>query len=176
MIRVNVERIKDSEGETLLFREEVDLPCIDKEEISFAGPVNIEIELISSGKKIQAEGTIQAVIRRPCDRCLSPVEFLVEAPFKEIYFSTGTNQNNVMQDEWIPFKNEIIDIEPEVIKSLIMALPMKVLCEQNCRGLCPSCGQNLNIEKCGCSREIIDPRLAVLREFAKIKHGEKNLE
>ncbi|HAU31596.1 MAG: hypothetical protein XD78_0781 [Desulfotomaculum sp. 46_296] len=174
MIQVNVERIKDRQGETLLFREEVGLSHIDREEIPFAGPVDIEIELTSSDKTIQAEGTVKAVIQRPCDRCLSPVEVLIEAPFKEIYFSTSTTQDNLLQDEWISFKNEVIDIEPEVIKSLITALPMKTLCDQNCRGLCPSCGQNFNTGKCACSEEEIDPRLVELREIIKLKHGEKN--
>ncbi len=172
MIQVNVEKIKDSQGETLLFQKETTLS--NEEDLPFTGPVFIEIELTSSDKKIQAEGTVKTGIQRPCDRCLSPVEFLIEAPFKEIYFSAGTTQDNFLQDEWISFKNEVIDIEPEVVKSLIMALPMKVLCDENCHGLCLSCGKNLNTGKCGCSQEKIDPRLAMLREF--IKNGEKNIE
>lgn len=174
MIQINVEKIKDSQGETLLFRQEATLSHTNIGDIPFVGTVDIEIVLTSSDKKIQVEGTVKAVIQRPCDRCLSPAEFLVEAPFKEIYFSAGTTQNNILHDEWVSFKNEVINIEPEVVKSLIMALPMKVLCDQNCQGLCPSCGQNLNTGKCGCSQEKPDPRLAVLREI--IKHGEKNLE
>ncbi len=172
MIRVNVETIKDSKGNTLLFQKEADLSNTDIEEISFAGPVNVKIEFTSSGKIIEAEGTIEAAIQRPCDRCLRRAEFLVEAPFKETYFPAGTTQD-ILKDEWISFKNEVIDIEPEVLKSLIMAMPMKILCDQNCRGLCPSCGQNLNTGKCACSHEDIDPRLAELRELIKDKHGDK---
>jgi len=174
MIQVNVEKIKDSQGETLLFRKETTLSNTNEEGFPFAGPVSIEIELTSSDKKIQAEGTVKTVVQRSCDRCLSLVEFLLEAPFKEIYFPAVITQNIIMQDEWISFKNDIIDLEPEVVKSLIMALPMKVLCDQDCHGLCPSCGKNLNTGKCGCSQEKIDPRLAMLREF--IKNGEKNIE
>jgi len=171
MIQVNVEKMKDSQGETLLFREEAALSNINEEGLPLLGPVFIEIELTSSDKKIEAEGTVKAVIQRPCDRCLSPVDFFVKAPFKETYFPAGATQDNLLQDEWISFKNEVINIEPEVVKSLIMALPMKVLCDQNCHGLCPSCGINLNTGKCGCSQEKIDPRLAMLRKF--IKNGEK---
>ena len=174
MIQVNVEKIKDSPGETLLFQKEITLSNTKEESLPFAGPVFVEIELTSSDKKIQAEGTAKTIIQHPCDRCLNPAEFLIEAPFKEIYYPAGTTRDNLLQDEWISFKNDVIDIEPEVLKSLIMALPMKVLCEENCHGLCPSCGKNLNIGKCGCSQENIDPRLAMLREF--IKNGEKNIE
>jgi len=147
MIQVNIETIKDNEGKAFLFQKEADLSNTGTEEISFSVPVNIKIEFTSSGKNIQAEGSVEAVIQRPCDRCLSQAEFFVEAPFKETYFPVVTIQE-ILQDEWIPFKNEVIDIEPEVLKSLFMALPMKILCDQNCQGLCPSCGQNLNIGKC----------------------------
>ncbi|MCL6560327.1 MAG: DUF177 domain-containing protein, partial [Firmicutes bacterium] len=67
----------------------------------------------------------------------------------------------------VPFHGDVLDVTPEVLKSIILALPMKAVCREECPGLCPGCGRNLNEGRCGCVNEDIDPRLSVLKDFFK---------
>jgi uncharacterized protein len=62
-----------------------------------------------------------------------------------------------------PFDGRTIDLDPIVREQVLLALPVSVLCREDCKGLCAQCGQNLNEAECGCERKVVDPRLAVLR-------------
>ena len=66
------------------------------------------------------------------------------------------------------YAGEIIDLVPLITEQIILQVPMKALCGETCRGLCPRCGVNLNLASCNCRNEDIDPRLAVLKNV-KVK-------
>lgn len=61
------------------------------------------------------------------------------------------------------FDGRTIDLDPIVREQVLLALPVSVLCRDDCKGLCPQCGQDLNEAECGCERKVVDPRLAVLK-------------
>ena len=63
------------------------------------------------------------------------------------------------------FDGKVIDLEPIVREQVLLALPMNVVCREDCSGLCMKCGQNLNEKKCGCDTTFVDPRLAVLKNI-----------
>lgn len=63
------------------------------------------------------------------------------------------------------FDGKIIDLEPIVREQLLLALPMNVVCREDCSGLCTNCGQNLNEKQCGCETKFVDPRLAALKNI-----------
>ena len=65
--------------------------------------------------------------------------------------------------EFSLYDGDQIDLAPLVAEQLILALPSRALCREDCQGLCPSCGTNLNLHQCGCAQQARDPRLAVLR-------------
>ena len=63
------------------------------------------------------------------------------------------------------FDGKTIDLDPIVREQVLLALPMGVVCREDCQGLCAQCGQNLNEKKCGCEQRVIDPRLAALKDI-----------
>ncbi|MDD2499121.1 MAG: DUF177 domain-containing protein, partial [Desulfitobacteriaceae bacterium] len=73
---------------------------------------------------------------------------------------TATNEEEIYF-----YEGDKIDILPQVLQTILLELPMKVLCREDCKGLCPVCGTNLNIKECRCERESIDPRLAALKNL-----------
>ena len=67
--------------------------------------------------------------------------------------------------EFVVVPDETLDVDQLVTEDILLDLPSKFLCSPNCRGLCPRCGKDLNEGDCGCEREDVDPRLAVLKEL-----------
>ncbi|MOA30578.1 hypothetical protein D3C78_1516790 [compost metagenome] len=60
-----------------------------------------------------------------------------------------------------------VDLRPYVEESFLLSLPYSAVCSDSCKGLCPNCGTDLNVEQCSCDTEVIDPRLAGLKDFFK---------
>lgn len=165
MLQLNVARLKRSPGESVSFELKAEMPPMEMagETISFDGPVKAVLNATSTGRSILVEGTVSGLLRLSCCRCLEQFDYSFTLPLAETY----TTLNDVAGEEEIPFSGDTIDVTPEVIKGVIMALPMKAICHAECRGLCPSCGQNLNQGECRCADTGVDPRLSVLRDLFK---------
>ena len=63
------------------------------------------------------------------------------------------------------YEGEIVDCDPLIYEQIVLQIPIKVLCTEDCRGLCPDCGTNLNLEACNCASDRVDERLAVLKKL-----------
>jgi uncharacterized protein len=165
MLQLDVARLKRSPGESVSYKLTADMPPMEMtgEKISFDGPVKAVLNATSTGRTIFVEGTVSGLLQLNCCRCLEPFGYYFEIPFAETY----TTIVDDAEEEAIPFSGDILDVSPEVIKGLIMTLPMKAVCHEDCQGLCPGCGQNLNQGRCGCADTEVDPRLSVLRDILK---------
>jgi uncharacterized protein len=75
----------------------------------------------------------------------------------------------LLPEEPIPFSGDDLDLTAPVRESLLLELPMKPVCREDCVGLCPVCGANLNLERCGCRAETADPRLVSLKRLLEAK-------
>lgn len=166
MLQLDVARLKRSPGESVSSQLMADMPPIEMtgEKISFDGPVKADLNATNTGQAIMVEGTISGLLQLDCCRCLEQFCYPFEVPFTETY---TTAVEKAKEEEVIPFSGDILDITPEVLKCIIMALPMKAVCHEECQGLCPGCGQNLNQGRCGCAGTEVDPRLSVLRDMLK---------
>jgi len=108
------------------------------------------------------EASLQAGIATECVRCLEPFILPLSTSFTELYaFSShaGTDTELVFPE------NGIIDLTALVREYFLLEIPINPLCKQDCKGLCPVCGANLNHSPCGHHPETIDPRLAVLKSL-----------
>ncbi|HHT71322.1 MAG: DUF177 domain-containing protein [bacterium] len=136
------------------------------EEICFDQPVTVELELTNTGELYLARGQVTTTVVMACSRCLEPVKLALELPFAVGYtehkMDTTSPDDNL---EVRPISGDIIDVTPDVEETILLSLPMKSLCNPDCQGLCPQCGQNLNLKLCTCKQDRVDPRLAVLRDF-----------
>jgi len=129
------------------------------------------VTLTRLGAKLRAQGAVEADVDLQCSRCLEPFTIHVQAPLEELFRQTidvvsghplpqeaGDDDLDVFDID----QNHIVDLTEPVRQALLVALPMRPLHSEDCRGLCPICGTNLNLAQCDCVAEDADPRLAAL--------------
>lgn len=109
----------------------------------------------------------------PCDRCLTPVDVDFHlTPVRRIDANVSREERIRNLDEQPYVQGYFLDTDRLILDELYGCMPAKVLCREDCRGLCPVCGQNLNIRDCGHSKTAPDPRMAAIRDlFAEWKDG-----
>lgn len=125
------------------------------------------------GVDIRLRGQLQAILELPCDRCLEPVSLVIESPFDLFYTpgeyeagKSGETELHGRELEFSVYENDQINLDEVVLEQLELSLPARLLCREDCKGLCPHCGISLNEEQCQC-QEPIDPRWAALSELRK---------
>lgn len=119
----------------------------------------ITLRFIGLGKKkVLMESDMQIVLKIPCDRCLEEVE--VELNIKTSK-ETDLDDRNVSEDDKEEYlSGTSFDVEKFVYGEILVNLPMKTLCDEDCKGFCNRCGTNLNHGECGCDTTELDPRMA----------------
>ncbi|MCL6636095.1 MAG: DUF177 domain-containing protein [Peptococcaceae bacterium] len=167
MLQLDVTRLKRSPGDSARYDLLADLPPLDMpgERVAFAGPVKAGLDVTNTGRALAVRGEVSGRLRLTCSRCLEPFERPFQAAFEETYTPLPEEGG----EDTVPFSGDIIDLTPEVLKCIIMALPMKAVCREECPGLCPGCGKSLKEGPCGCGGGDIDPRFSVLKNFFREK-------
>ena len=114
-------------------------------------------------------GPSRTELELTCSRCLEPFTLPVATDFDLRYVprteNVGEGEKEVEEDDLATafYSNDQIDLGHLIVEQLQLAVPMKPLCDEACKGLCPQCGTNLNTGSCDCSQAWEDPRLAALR-------------
>jgi uncharacterized protein len=135
-----------------------------------SGLVEGNLSLIRTDRGILVKGELHTSLSLTCSRCLGVFDCPLTLKIEEEYFPTVDVVSGVpleLPDEPGLFtidKNHEIDLTEAVHQYALLAIPMKPLCRQDCAGLCPICGQNLNLGECRCPPPEADPR------WAKLKH------
>ena len=132
---------------------------------AFAG----EIVLVDSKAKLS--GTVKAHLLIDCTRCLNGIEKDLEFPFRAKFVDSSSEDTNAEAeisddalDESLAPDGQI-DMAEVVREQLLLALPEQIFCREDCKGLCPKCGANLNLIDCKCADDEIDPRWAALKSL-----------
>lgn len=130
-------------------------------------PDIIDITIINDGGRrlgISLNTTANVII--PCDRCLTPVDNAIDISVDEEYrISNGELVFEADDDEITFIENNLLDVDKLLCEWILLSWPTKVLCRDDCKGICPVCGQNLNERDCGCDREVPDPRSQMFRDL-----------
>ena len=132
-------------------------------------PVQVSGRVDRVGPDMRLRGGIKASISTTCDRCLKQVTISIDSPFDLLYTpeDTGGAGEFELQTRDLDFdlyKNDEINLDDLVLEQLELSLPSRILCQQDCLGLCPQCGVDLNAEKCDCQQQI-DPRWQALADW-----------
>lgn len=142
------------------------------------GPAELVMTVRKDDDLYQLVGHVRAALELPCSRCLEPFVFPVDAPFDLRYLpqhmNTGAAGDEADDEESEAeevggddlttafYRDDQIDLAHMIREQLYLVLPMKPLHREDCRGLCPNCGTNLNEASCACQARWEDPRLAPL--------------
>jgi uncharacterized protein len=128
--------------------------------------VLVEGLITNKGTVFEITGKIITQLKQCCSRCLEDMVTLLTIPFSEEYRELEFQEAGELSDtETNYFNGEEIDITDLIRENILLAEPIKPVCSETCRGLCPECGANLNINTCGCNPTKTDPRLAVLEKL-----------
>jgi uncharacterized protein len=136
-------------------------------------PVSTDFVLAHEDRDLQVGGTVCTSIRYTCSRCLKEYIRPLSAQFELSYaphpgVSGGEEIELKYEDMHVGFYDGIgLDVDQMIVEQIELALPMKIICGEDCLGLCPGCGVDLNETPCRCPRGQGDSRLAVLLEFRK---------
>ena len=160
--RTSLDSVGDSAGAEILY---------DGLLFRFASPLRIEAEARWADDSLYVTIALRAFFTTQCSRCLEPTDIEILGDFMYLYTlrkkaTANRNATEETDDEYhvVPvasWKNRL-DISEQVWESLILALPMRVLCSKDCRGICPTCGKSLNSGECTCASETKDPRFEKL--------------
>jgi uncharacterized protein len=170
--------LKDLAHEKLFFKALFEPGVIDfaqDDSIRQTGPLDWAVSAERAGTEIRITGTLDTTLEIMCSRCLEPARIRVSKPFDlffrerdELMFDEDQEIELHEQDTRTAFftgkKLAIGDILREQI---LLALPMKALCTIDCKGLCPTCGTNLNSGSCGCPKEEFSPHMDSLLEIKR---------
>ena len=150
------------------------------EEVAQAGdayrivaPVELGLDIHKDKEKFRLAGTARTELELGCSRCLEPFRMPVNSSFDLRYLPAAemsTEDEREVQEEDVEtsyYRDDQIDLNELLREQFYLELPMKPLCSEDCRGLCPQCGTNLNTGTCACAPEWEDPRLAPLKGLIK---------
>jgi uncharacterized protein len=143
---------------------------------TFKSPLNVDIEACRIEGRLLTVISVEANASVPCSRCLEPADIKIAGKLR-YFFSLRPHENKtetaetseygeeelIILDSW----EDEIDLSPMIWEVLITSLPASALCSEDCRGLCPQCGVNLNKSSCNCKKDETDPRFDALRQFIK---------
>ena len=134
-------------------------------------PVRVDLEIHKDKDRFRLAGTAQTELELACGRCLEPFRMPFEGQIDVRYLPASElsmeEEREVAEEDLDTgyYRDDQIDLNELLREQFYLALPMKPLCRDNCAGLCPQCGTNLNTGTCQCTSQWEDPRLAPLKEL-----------
>ena len=141
------------------------------DEFRIMAQVVLVAEVRKDALKVRLVGRVQTTLELDCSRCVEPFAVPIDAAFDVLFLphtaNAGLPEREVSEDELGAsfYENDTIDLGLLVREQSYLALPMKPLCREDCRGLCPVCGVNWNQGSCTCKTEWVDPRLEPLKKL-----------
>ena len=136
-------------------------------------PFEVVLSMIGT-EKLHITFESECLISGACDRCLGQVSFKVPVSVDE---TVEISEGQVIPDEDLGpssfMDGEDIDIDELILDEILVNFPAKILCQDDCKGICPVCGKNRNLESCNCDDTVLDPRMAqfldVFNSFKEVK-------
>jgi uncharacterized protein len=126
---------------------------------------------------IRVSGKLRTRLELPCARCLEPVNYDVNREFDLLYRPQGSDVGReelsvtAAEAEVSYYQGDGLLLDDVIREQVLLAVPLKVVCREDCKGLCPHCGKNLNAEQCSCSEPATDVRWAALKDLgSKLQH------
>lgn len=157
------------------------------------GPVRLQVTATNLGGRIGLDGRLTARVKVVCSRCAQDHVLDLDEPIHEVFVRQGgtDDRRKVAREgsdlEWMadplpvlfeedevderPYWGDALELDDLARETLLLAVPMKPMCREDCRGLCPVCGEDRNKVQCSCREESVDPRLAPLQQWLESGGG-----
>lgn len=151
---IDVKYLADNKSQIFSFSEAV-LISHNNEEVPCS--VSVDGSVLKSNENYVVDAKVHAVLNLNCDLCLSAFETQLDFDLNEVY-----SQMPDLEKEFWELSDKTIDLKPAVMAAIVLNMPMCSICSEECKGLCPKCGHNLNEGDCGCDRGYVNPQFEKL--------------
>ena len=165
---MNLELKKYFAGQHDTFRFALDLSGLELGGVKpFCAPVQAEAEIGGFAGAVRLLLRVEYTVSMPCDRCGKQTEKSFRREFAHLLVRqlSDEQESATLDEEYIVVPDEQLDLDELLREDILLDLPTKYLCRDDCKGLCPKCGKDLNEGDCGCDRREIDPRLEILKSL-----------
>jgi uncharacterized protein len=179
MMRIRTEGLKEN-SLALEFEQKADMfpvlqELIRRRECAFTAPIRIRLKAARIGEMVEVEGDIETTLRLTCGRCLTEFVGRLATDFAITYVrealglpagdAPAEGRAEVEDAGLIGFRGEEIDLTEGIQEQVVLGLPLRPLCREDCKGLCAACGADLNVGECDCRRQQPAGPFAALRHL-----------
>ena len=172
-MRIEVDRLAES-GESFAHTYAPGELSLEDENVRLTAETTVEGRASRKRDEVKIKGVIRGAVEVACDRCLTPVAGALEVEFDAAFVprerAVSAGENVELQEEDLAvsvYEDEAVDVDELVREQILLALPTRQLCREQCLGLCPTCGKDLNAGRCSCHQGEVDPRWAALADLKK---------
>jgi uncharacterized protein len=169
-MRIELENLEGGKSDFAHVYQPDDLNPVD-ERISLTQPATVSGKVRLADNEVFVNGHVETRAQVECDRCLQPVKLPVNADFALEYItgseyeSSGVVELTEAEMSVSVFDGQAIDVDEIVKEQIVLAVPTRMLCREDCKGICPECGADRNKGDCNCTTNDIDPRWAALKNL-----------
>jgi uncharacterized protein len=169
-VRIELENLEGGKGDFAHIYQPEELNPVD-ERVRLTAPAAVTGKVRLSGNEVFVSGHVDTRAQVECDRCLQPVEAPVSADFALEYITGSEYESSEVAEltdsamSVSVFDGEALDVDEIVKEQILLAVPTRMLCREDCKGICPQCGVDRNTGECNCETKEIDPRWAVLKNL-----------
>jgi uncharacterized protein len=168
---IDIEELGESGASFDHIYEADELNLGDEQSRLLEGP-EVHVQAVRDGDQFRIQGSMHARVEVDCDRCLKSVEVVlnpnIDVTYAPIRMIGDESAHEIADNEldYSFFEGNLISVDGLVREQIFLALPSRLLCTDECKGLCPECGADRNrIENCGCQETQIDPRWSALKNL-----------
>ena len=169
-MRIELENLEGGKREFAHVYNPDDLNPVD-ERVKLTAPATVNGKIRLAGNEVFVNGHVDTRAQVECDRCLKSIELPVSSDF-ELEYITGTEYESSEVAELTEaemsvsvFDGHALDVDEIVKEQILLAVPTRMLCREDCKGICPECGTDRNTGECNCETKEIDPRWAALKNL-----------
>ena len=137
--------------------------------------IRVRFTVTKRGRVVFVEGRLEAGIELPCSRCMKPLTRDLDADFRYTYLPADKMPREAEteiaeEDVGVAYYEDTVDLGEIVLEQIVLGIPMKPLCAETCKGLCPYCGNDLNVADCGHEQKAMASPFSVLKDYAVKKN------
>lgn len=169
-MRIELENLEDGKGTFAHTYQPGELDLGD-ERVTLNQPVEVRGSVRRSGAEVVVSGRLSSHVSVECDRCLKRIDLPISNDFKvgyvteQVYESSHAAELTADELDVSVFDGQSIDIDELVKEQILLAVPDRALCRDDCKGICSNCGADLNEGSCSCEQVEIDPRWEALKRI-----------
>ena len=173
-MQINLDKLirREIDKIDLNFSQKIDTINYCDNSYKLTSPINVNGKVSNTNKGLYLDIDVDFTILDNCARCLDEVEVPIEYSIEGFLVKEGFDEDEFEEDEAFIYDGKELNLISIIEQTLDFNIPARILCNEDCQGLCHECGANLNKQECSCSEnandeEIIDPRFAKLKDIFK---------